>query len=352
MNTIIRFNRSNLFVFSIIFLLLSINFMPPLSGSTLNLGNLKERNTSFSMKQKENVDILTNDNETTYYAVIAAASQYNDSKKNIPKRPFPPTSDFKLKALYSTLLTYPNWKEENIILLINEDATKENIVRALENMSQRVTDRDVFLFQWCGHGSSVLDDDGDETDGYDEIICPYDLDKNKSVYLTDDMLNSNFSKIKAKGQIIIIESCLSGGLAGGGNDIDQENRVVILSTLPNSLGRGSYLFGFPLITGASIALHQQFNFSAKDHNNDGFLSIEETFQTSKFITLGTNALYWVTYWIYMLIDTKDVVFSLKQITVAFLFLESLSILLTGHFVLNIPHIIDNYPGELHLVQCV
>jgi len=326
--------------------------MPTFSASNHYLKNFKVNNNSFSLKQSENVNVFTNDNETSYYAVIAAASQYNDSKKNIPKRPFPPTSDFKLKALYSTLLTYPNWKEENIILLINEDATKENIVRALENMSQRVTDRDVFLFQWCGHGSSVLDDDGDETDGYDEIICPYDLDKNKSVYLTDDMLNSNFSKIKAKGQIIIIESCLSGGLAGGGNDIDQENRVVILSTLPNSLGRGSYLFGFPLITGASIALHQQFNFSAKDHNNDGFLSIEETFQTSKFITLGTNALYWVTYWIYMLIDTKDVVFSLKQITVAFLFLESLSILLTGHFVLNIPHIIDNYPGELHLVQCV
>lgn len=323
--------------------------MPVFNGSVINTSQYEINHTSFSKKQEGNVSVVSEDNETSYYAVIAACSQYNNSRKNIPKKPFPPVPDHKLKALYSSLLTYPNWKEENIILLLNEEATRENIILAFENMSQRVTSNDIFLFQWQGHGSEIIDDNNDELDGTDEIICPYDIDGNKTVVLSDDDLNYYFSQINAKGQIIIIESCLSGGLVNGENDIDQGDRVIILSTLPNAIGRGTFLFGFPMNFGIAASLNQELNISAKDKNGDGFISIQECFNRAKYIILGENSVYWGIAGSWILLNLKNLQDSLKGMILYSLFMEFLSIFITSHPIANYPHLIDNYGNEIPFV---
>ena len=340
--------RGILFAFTIIFLLLSVSWIPAFSGSIINPKDIL-KNESHIKRPDEKYAQIKDDNETNFYAVIAACSRYQNPRKNIPKRPFPPISEPKLKALYSSLLTYPNWKEENIILLLNEDATRENIILALENMSERVTPNDVFLFQWQGHGSEVIDDDGDEPDGTDEIICPYDTDNNQTVYLSDDDLNYYFSQINAKGQIIIIESCLSGGLVHGEDDIDQDGRIIILSTLPNTIGRATPLFGFPMNFGLATSLNQQSAIAAEDANNDGSISIQECFNRAKFIIFGENSLFWMILWLLCLVDTKDLVSSVKIIAVLFFYLEYLTFFLSGHSMLNFPHLIDNVGEDLPLV---
>jgi len=58
---------------------------------------------------------------------------------------------------------------------------------------------------------------GSSNDIYDEVICLYDTDRdlnNKTLknVLSDDELNIFFSKIKSKGQTLIFDCCLSGGL--------------------------------------------------------------------------------------------------------------------------------------------
>jgi len=134
--------------------------------------------------------LLSSGNDEEYYAVIAACSEYENPKNNIPKV-LPPISEKKLSAFYNSLLESENWKEENIILLLNEDATKQKIIDALQEMAVTVDENDIFLFSWQGHGSEVPDDNGDEIDGTDEIICPHDIDSN--TYITDDELDFYFS---------------------------------------------------------------------------------------------------------------------------------------------------------------
>lgn len=181
-------------------------------------------------------------NEMTYYALIVGCSRYQNSLNNIPKiNPFP---DSSMKYVYNRLLNASNWEEENIFLLLNEDATKENIKNRFQFLSNKVTEQDVFVFSWMGHGTYISDEDQDELDGYDEAICPYDTawgENGVENLLIDDELDELFSEVTAKAQFIMFESCFSGGLVEDENqrnqssygylDCDADNRVVVMSTL-------------------------------------------------------------------------------------------------------------------------
>jgi hypothetical protein len=161
-----------------------------------------------------------NSSDPHYYAVIAACSQYENSNYSLPKKWLPAFSDEKLMVFYDSLLQSKNWEKNNIILLLNENATKNNITTALEYMAGIVRPEDYFLFSWSGHGTAVNDTDGDEAQRYpgdslDEVICPYDMMKVNDAWInmiTDDELGSYFSNITCKGMTLIFDCCLSGGM--------------------------------------------------------------------------------------------------------------------------------------------
>ncbi|OYT29606.1 hypothetical protein B6U98_01870 [Thermoplasmatales archaeon ex4572_165] len=334
-------NKSIFALFSI-FLFISVCWVPAITGHN-DIPTYKSRSD-------QNTNIFK-DNKTEYYAVIAACSEYENRRNNIPKFPFPSISEKKLTLLYSSLLLSSNWKEENIILLINEDATYDNITKALDEMSTKVTENDIFLFQWQGHGSEVPDNDNDEYDGTDEIICPYDLNMNQSIYLTDDNLNYYFSNINSKAQIIIVESCLSGGLVNGQNDIDKENRIIILSTFENTLGRALYLTGFPLNFALAVSSNQQLSNIIKDENNtNNFISIQECFKTAEYLAYGQYSIFWIFLFIQCFSDTKSVSDAVISMIYSFCLIESVSFLISGHIMLNHPQIIDNYGVELPFIK--
>lgn len=296
--------------FGIAFLLIAITFIPCVNSNILDEGYKDNAGVLNETKEYDDLFHKSASADTTYYAIIAACSEYKDRKNNIPKPPFHPIPESQLKVLYDSLITAENWDEDNIILLLNENATKQNIIDAFDEMANLVTQNDIFLFSWSGHGSQVLDDDGDEkaydpNDTYDEVICPYDCERVDDVltnYFRDDELDEYFSNITAQGQCLLFESCYSGGLVdknGDGiitkeetdvlnddflrdvdgqemetTDINGTNRVVIMSSQPDNTSRGSFLLGFPLITCMAIA----FMGRAKDTDNDGWISAEEAFE--------------------------------------------------------------------------
>ena len=92
-----------------------------------------------------------------YYAVIAACSRYENPEFNLPKFPAQPFSDKKLLVFYEALQQSENWREGTIILLLNDNATRENILNALNDMAGMVGPDDYFLFAWSGHGTEVID---------------------------------------------------------------------------------------------------------------------------------------------------------------------------------------------------
>jgi len=70
---------------------------------------------------------------------------------------------------------------------------------------------DLVIVHYSGHGSSVVDLNGDEKDGYDEAICPSDYAS--AGLIKDDMLNYILSGIFVQTKLItIFDSCHSGSV--------------------------------------------------------------------------------------------------------------------------------------------
>lgn len=338
-----------LIVISIIF-----TSIPMISGQN-NDQNIKKSDAS-------------SDEETEYYAIIAACSEYNDSKLNLP-RFIPPHKEWKLKTFYNNLIKAENWKEENIILLINEEATIKNITSAFNEMANNVDENDVFLFSWQGHGSQVVDmstlenPDFDEEDGYDEVMDPYNAyrDENGVLhnYITDDELNNMFSSINAKGQFIIFDCCYSGGIV---KDLKSENRVLVALTEEDNVGLIDLFVGFPMTMSLSLGLKTGLLKNKKDKNNNGFISAEEALNWSEpIIKIATRLWLIESFFITYLIKNtlhKDKIFSRMRTIFATVFSTALGYLISqlwihrksGDFAKNSPHMIDMYDGELNLIK--
>lgn len=307
--------------------------------------------------KEENPTNLTIEDDTEFYAVIVACSEYENDKMNIPKFPFSPIASWKLKSFYNSIIGASNWKEENIILLINEQATKQNVFAALDEMASRVDSNDIFLFSWQGHGSEVPDEEPfDEEDGTDEVICLYEInvdqDTNKFIgAITDDELNIYFSKINAKGMLLIFESCLSGGLVGEEFDIDKENRIIIMSTLEDTIGKASFLVGFPVTVGLAVASNQKYMFHVEDKNGDGFISAEEIFNWAKYFIFAELSSYWIAIWLmHILFDGQEVFEAIISTFIDFCTSQITAFIISGHFMLTYPNMVDNYPGELKIIE--
>lgn len=59
--------------------------------------------------------------------------------------------------------------------MFNKDATGKGIRKEIRGVLSKAKSDDTVVIQFSGHGSFVPDDDGDEPDGTDECICPYDV---------------------------------------------------------------------------------------------------------------------------------------------------------------------------------
>lgn len=95
--------------------------------------------------------------------------------------------------------------------LINRQATKRAIEDAILKLVRQAQSGDIAVITYSGHGSWVPDMDGDEDDGRDEVLCPYDIAENRPI--KDDELYDLFAQRNAGSRIVLIsDSCHSGTL--------------------------------------------------------------------------------------------------------------------------------------------
>lgn len=317
-----------------------------------------------------------------YYAVIAACSRYENPEFNLPKFPAQPFTDKKLLVFYESLQQSENWREGAMVVLLNDNATRENILNALDAMAGMVGPDDYFLFAWSGHGTEVIDGDGDESlvdpdDITDEAVCPHDIARGSSTLnnvITDDELNSYFSAIACKGMTLIFDCCLSGGMVDAGSsaggaaaesfsgrfarelrqtasgDVNGSNRVVLMSTWPEYLERGIYLTGFPLMAGMAFACtHPKLS----DKNNNGFVSAEEAFSIAKPLVHVQSSFMWLSIWLasYAGYNLEPGSFFQASLDTALTYaaVQLVVQVLYQHSMGNFPTIADGYGGELPLL---
>ncbi len=102
------------------------------------------------------------------------------------------------------------------ISLLDEEAKKVDMVEAISKIVADTGRDDIAVITYSGHGTWVPDEDGDEADGRDEALCPYDIAEGN--VLTDDELYEIFSERNRGARIIFIsDSCHSGTVAKASN---------------------------------------------------------------------------------------------------------------------------------------
>ena len=99
--------------------------------------------------------------------------------------------------------------------LLNEQATKENIILNLNKILGSLTDNDKFIFHYSGHGSQIPSNDLTELDGLTEILCPFDLINQDASWnvqniITDNDLHAIFTRNPKISVECLLDCCHSG----------------------------------------------------------------------------------------------------------------------------------------------
>ena len=137
--------------------------------------------------------------------------------------------------------------------LTNANATASKIRKALAKLQSEANAGDIIYLHFSCHGQPVEDQNGDEKDGWDEAIVPYDAWKSPIVgvydgsnHILDDELNTAISKIRDKIGIrgfvyVVIDACHSGGMDRGEED-ENDDEVFLRGTSSGfSLSNKSYV---------------------------------------------------------------------------------------------------------------
>ena len=116
-----------------------------------------------------------------------------------------------VKNMANLLQRQYSFESDDIAVITDFDATKKAIEEAITGLIRGAGRGDVLLVHFSGHGSNVPDDNGDEADNRDEILCPTDLDWYDP--LRDDWLRSVFDGLAAGVSLTVItDSCHSGSV--------------------------------------------------------------------------------------------------------------------------------------------
>lgn len=148
---------------------------------------------------------------------------------------YPQNCDYSWSAIHGTNdaeLIVPILKEQGFktTKVCNKDATAKRIRQEIAKLIELCGRGDIVYLHFSGHGQPFEDLDGDEDDGWDESIIPYDAQKvyvkgqyEGANHITDDELHSYFQKLMSKvgpsGLVcVVIDACHAGGTSRGEED--------------------------------------------------------------------------------------------------------------------------------------
>lgn len=93
--------------------------------------------------------------------------------------------------------------------LANTAATKDKIIAAIQATLEKARSGDLVVLQFSGHGTYILDPEGEEDDQTDECLCPHDIRTNGPI--TNDKLDELLAARPSGVEVVFIaDSCFSG----------------------------------------------------------------------------------------------------------------------------------------------
>lgn len=166
-------------------------------------------------------------------ALIVAISQY------APQSGWPRTNAHNDVLLLRYALQRQGFEEKNILILKDEEATRKGVLKAIEkHLLRKAKAGGTALFHFSGHGQQILDQNGDEIDGLDEALAPYDspIAYEKGKYegenlIRDEELGALLGTVRRKlgpsGQILVLlDACHSGTGVRGAATVRGTERIM------------------------------------------------------------------------------------------------------------------------------
>ncbi len=151
------------------------------------------------------------------HAVLVGVSDYDGDWNDLSY------CDDDARGIYDVLTNSLDWLPENIEVLIDTNATEENIKMAIERMGARASSDDICLFSFSGHGGYIKDSFPiDEYDGLDETIYPYYINENE---ITDDELGDWLAALPTKKVVAYFDTCFSGGQIANSNILEGSTQL-------------------------------------------------------------------------------------------------------------------------------
>jgi hypothetical protein len=143
-------------------------------------------------------------------ALVVGVEKYADSR-------VPETPGCVLDATQTAkfLETKYGFAGTAIKVLTNEQATAADIEKEFRHwLIEGTQPGDRVFFLYAGHGSQLPDDNGDEEDGLDETIAPYDVNpETGSGEIRDDVFDEMIAQLSGRRAVLVFDSCHSGTIS-------------------------------------------------------------------------------------------------------------------------------------------
>ena len=222
------------------------------------------------------------------WAVVIGISTFQNSGVN----PLNYTDDDAL-SVYDYLITEGGFPKENVILLLDEEATTVNIRRALgEFLSRNAAKDDLVFIYFAGHGAPERDPASNDADGYSKYIVTYDTDP-ASLYSTAFPMTeiaTIFDRIYAEKIVFFIDSCYSGASGGRTFSGEEGGRAMNISDnfLTEMSGKGRLIITASDANEISLEKdelgHGVFTYymleglkGAGDTDSNGYITVDELY---------------------------------------------------------------------------
>ncbi|MEI8053799.1 MAG: caspase family protein [Bacteroidota bacterium] len=188
----------------------------------------------------------------TKYALVIAISNY----PQIPGREknWAVLSSKNDYDLVMEMLKRQQFNQDNIISLLDQRATVENIEKAFDKLIADTKPGDIIYFHYSGHGQQIADVTPekapkskylkkDERDGFDEALVTYNAplkfekDYQYQDHFVDDQMNYYMNRLRKKiggnGQVIAVFDCCHSGSATRGENTEVVRGSSIICAPPD-----------------------------------------------------------------------------------------------------------------------
>lgn len=205
------------------------------------------------------------------YAVVVGVNKYDGSVSNLN------TAVVDAKRVYSFLKAD---KQNRVVLLTDRKATKQNILKAMQQTFAKATKDDMILFYFSGHGDKGM-------------FCPTNIKFGRMGLLHTEVRNA-FKKSKAKNKLCVADACYSGSIVNKSKSnsypttkvgSSKENVVIFMSSREDEVSLESYLTNGGVFTRFFVKGMQ----GAADLNKDRGVSLHELYSyVREHVRRGTD----------------------------------------------------------------